>query len=79
MIALHKNGLAITGAVIALIGVIAIAVPVFTTSQTTEVARIGDLKVTAKEETSHVIPQIVGPSAVVIGLLLIGVAAFRAR
>ena len=67
-----KNGLVLTGAVLALLGVLAIAVPVFTTEQNTDVAKIGDLKLTAKEETSHVIPPVVGPAALVLGLVLVG-------
>jgi len=73
-----KNGLMMTGAVLALVGLIAIAVPVFTTTQTRDVAKIGDLKLTAKEETSHFVPPFVGPAVLAIGVVLIG-AGFLAR
>ena len=39
-----KSGLMIAGALVALLGVLAIAIPAFTTEQTKEVAKIGDLK-----------------------------------
>jgi hypothetical protein len=67
-----KSRLAIAGVVVALVGAIAIAVPVFTTERTTDIAKLGDLKITAKEETSHVIPPFVGPAALAIGVVLIG-------
>lgn len=78
MASFPTSGLALTGMVVALLGVIAIAVPVFTTEQTKEVAKIGDLKLTAKEETSHVIPPFAGPAALVVGLALVG-AAFMTK
>lgn len=72
MAGVPKNGLVIAGAIIALIGALLIAVPVFTTEQTKEVAKIGDLKLTTKEETSYVVPPFVGPSVLVIGVILMG-------
>jgi len=39
------NGLLIVGALLALLGIAGLAMPVFTTSQTSEVAKIGDLRV----------------------------------
>jgi len=73
-----KSTIMITGAVIALLGVLAIAVPVFTTQQTKDVVKLGDLKLTAQEETSHTMPPFVGPAALLVGLILIGVG-FTAR
>lgn len=73
-----KSGLIIAGAIVALIGVAAIAVPAFTTEQTKDVAAIGDLKLTAKEQTSHTVPPFVGPTALALGLVLIG-AGFVAK
>lgn len=69
---IFKSRLAIAGVVVALLGVIAIAVPVFTTEQTKDVAKIGDLTIAAREETSYVIPPFVGPAALAIGVVLIG-------
>lgn len=78
MSGMPKSGLMIVGAVVALIGVFAIAIPVFTTEQTKDVAKIGELKLTTNEETTHVIPPFVGPAVLVIGLGLMG-AAFVGR
>ncbi len=44
------TGLTILGAILVLVGLIAFAVPVFTTQHTRDVARIGDLKV---QTTQH--------------------------
>ena len=79
MAGIPKGGLAITGAVLAVLGGLALAIPVFTTEQTKEIAKVGDLKLTTKEETSHVIPRFVGPIALVIGLGLIGAAVVARR
>lgn len=74
-----KNTLMLIGAIIAIVGILAIAIPVFTTEQTKDVAKIGDLKLQTKEETSHVIPPFVGPAALVIGVVLIGAGAVARR
>ena len=56
-----KSSLLMIGAILALAGVLAIAVPVFSTEQNKEVAKLGDVHITAREETQHVIPPFVGP------------------
>ena len=38
-----------------------------------------DLKLTAKEETSHVIPPFVGPAFLAVGVVLMGVAFVSRR
>jgi hypothetical protein len=73
-----KSGLMIAGALVALLGVLAIAIPAFTTEQTKEVVKLGDLKLTTNQETRHVIPPLVGPAALVLGIGLMG-AAFVGR
>ncbi len=78
MAGIPKNGLVVAGAIVALVGALMIAVPVFTTEQTKEVAKIGDLKLTTKEETSYTVPPFVGPAVLVIGVILMG-AGFVVR
>lgn len=78
MSGISRNGLVITGAIVAILGAIAIAIPVFTTEQTKDVAKVGDFKLTATEATSHVVPPFVGPTALVVGFVLIG-AGFVVR
>ena len=47
-------------AVLVLLGLLALAIPVFTTQQTTDIARIGDLKLRTAENRSYGIPPVVG-------------------
>ena len=66
------KGIVLVGAMIALLGLLGLAIPVFSTSQTKDVAKIGDLKIQANEETSHVVPPMLAGGALVIGLLMVG-------
>jgi hypothetical protein len=59
------------GAILALLGFLAIASPVFTTNQTKNVATLGDIKIQANEQTSHAIPPVVSGAAVIIGLVML--------
>ena len=59
------------GAILALLGVLALASPVFTTNQTKNVAQLGDLKIQANEQTAHVIPPILSGAAIVVGVVLL--------
>jgi hypothetical protein len=69
----------IGGAILVLIGLIGLAIPVFTTQQTTDVARIGDVKIQSTESTSHVIPPLVTGGALVLGVLLLGAGLLQKR
>jgi len=73
------NTLMIVGALFALLGIAGLAIPVFTTQQTTDVAKIGDLKIQTQEDTSHAIPPLVGGGALVLGIVLMGSGFFRGR
>jgi hypothetical protein len=73
------QGLVLIGAILAILGLIGTAVPYFTTQQTRDVVKLGDLKVTAKEETTHVIPPLVSQGALVIGIVLIGAGVVMGR
>jgi hypothetical protein len=59
------------GAIIALLGLLALAQPMFTTNQTKNVATFGDLKIQANEQTSHEIPPILSGAALIIGLVMV--------
>lgn len=74
-----RSPLMIGGAILILIGLIGFAIPMFTTQQTTDVARIGDVKIQATESTTHVIPPLVTGGALVLGVLLLGAGAFQRR
>jgi hypothetical protein len=60
------------GAMLAVLGLIAFAIPSFNTEETKDVVKFGDLKVQAKTEERHFIPPIVSGGAMVLGVLLIG-------
>ena len=58
-------------AVVALLGLLAMAQPMFTTNQTKNVATFGDLKIQANEQTSHEIPPILSGAALIVGLVMV--------
>ncbi len=66
------KSIVILGAAVALIGLIAFAIPAFNTEQTRNVVDLGDLKVQAKTQETHIIPPVVSEGAIVLGVLLIG-------
>ena len=70
------SGLMFGGAALVLLGLIAFAIPVFTTQHTEDVARIGDLKFQTTERRSYVIPSFVSGGVLILGVVLIG-AGFR--
>ena len=71
------KGIVLADAIVALLGLLGLAIPVFSTSQTKDVAKIGDLKIQANEETTHVVPPILAGGALVIGLLMVGAGYMR--
>jgi hypothetical protein len=66
------KGIVLIGAVIAFLGLLGLAIPVFSTSQTKDIAKIGDLKIQANEVTSHAVPPMLAAGTLVIGLMLVG-------
>jgi hypothetical protein len=67
------------GAVLALLGILGLAIPVFTTSQTKDVAKLGDLKIQSTEQSTHVVPQALSAGALVLGVVLIGAGLYQRR
>lgn len=67
------------GAILALVGIIALGIPRITTQETKEVARIGDLKIQATEDKSYFIPPIVSGGALLLGVVLIGAGVMTRR
>jgi uncharacterized membrane protein HdeD (DUF308 family) len=74
-----RSSITIFGAILVLAGLIAFAIPVFTTQQTEDVVRLGDLKVQATQQTSHEIPPLVSGGALVLGVVLIGAGVWLGR
>ena len=67
------------GALLALLGILGLAIPAFTTSQTKNVAKLGDLKIQTTEQSTHVIPQALSVGVLVLGVILIGAGAYSKR
>ena len=73
------SALTLGGAALVLVGLLAFAIPVFTTQQTKDVARIGDLKVQTTEDKSYVIPPFLSGGALILGIVLIGAGFYQKR
>jgi uncharacterized membrane protein HdeD (DUF308 family) len=69
----------VVGAILALLGALALASPVFTTNETKNVATLGDLKIQANEQTSHAIPPVLSGAALVVGLMLLAGGLYQKR
>jgi hypothetical protein len=76
---MSRNTLVLIGAILAVLGVLAIAVPYFTTTETRDIAKVGDLKLQTKTEETHTIPPYVGPAALVIGIIVLGAGLMQRR
>lgn len=73
------QGLSIVGAILIVLGLLGFAIPYFTTEQTKDVAKLGDLKIQTTESTSHAIPPFLSGGALVLGVVLIGAGVYRTR
>ena len=65
------------GVLLALLGILGLAIPVFTTSETKDVLKMGDLKIQNTEQTAHVVPVSLSAGVLVLGLLLMGVGLYQ--
>ena len=75
----RMNGLMAIGMILVVAGALGFAIPVFTTQETEEVARIGDLSLQSTEDTSHRIPALLSGGALLLGVILIGVSLYQKR
>ena len=75
----RTNGLMLLGVVLVVAGLLGFAIPVFTTHQTRDVARIGELKIQTTEDTPHIIPPLLSGGVLMLGVLLIGVSVYQKR
>jgi len=64
------------GAVIVLLGMLGLAIPVFTTSGTENLAQVGSVQIQDTEQSMPVIPQILSAGVLVLGLLMIGAGLY---
>jgi hypothetical protein len=67
------------GVFLALLGILGLAVPVFTTSQTKDVAKLGDIKIQNTEQSTHVVPQPLSFGVLILGVVLIGAGLYHKR
>ena len=73
----RMNGLLIVGAILVILGIAGLAIPVFTTQKTEEVAQVGDLKIQSSEDISHRIPTLLSGGVLALGVVLIGAGLYR--
>jgi hypothetical protein len=74
---MSRSPLIIGGAFLVALGLVGFALPIFTTQQTKEVARIGDLKLQTTENTSYVVPPLLSGGVLVLGVILIGAGLYQ--
>jgi hypothetical protein len=74
---MSRSPLIVGGAVLVALGLIGLAIPIFTTQQTKEMARIGDLTLQTTESTSYVVPPLLSGGVLVLGVILIGAGLYR--
>jgi len=65
------------GAILALLGVLGFAIPYFTTSETKDVAKLGDLKLQTTESTGHIIPPMAAGGVLILGVILLGAGFYK--
>jgi hypothetical protein len=73
------NGMVLAGALLALLGIAGLAIPEFSTAQTKDVAKVGDLKLQATEHHSYFVPPALSAGALVVGVLLAGAGIMTRR
>lgn len=76
---MNRSPLIVVGTVLVVLGLVGFAIPIFTTQETTELARVGELKLQATETTSHIIPPLLSGGVLVLGIVLIGAGLYRKK
>ncbi len=65
------GGLALFGAVLVLAGGLGLAIPVFSTQQTRDVLKVGELKIQTTESRWYSVPPLVAGGVLVLGAVLL--------
>lgn len=65
------------GVLLAFVGILGLAVPVFTTSQTKDVVKMGDLRLQNTEHSTHVVPEALSAGVLILGVVLIGAGIYQ--
>jgi len=71
------NSLKMIGLILIGLGVLGLAVPVFTTRENKEVARVGDVQLNAKEDETHIVPPLLAGGVLIVGVVLVGAGMMR--
>jgi hypothetical protein len=65
------------GAILVVLGILGFAIPYFVTQQTTDVAKVGDLKLQTTESTGHVVPPWAAGGVLGVGVVLLAAGYFK--
>lgn len=74
-----KSRLVVAGATLALLGVLALAIPMVTTQESKDLIKLGETKLVVKEEDTVVIPPYVAWAGIFLGVAFITAGAIRNR
>lgn len=67
----------IVGLVLIGVGIVGFLVPAFTTRETKDVVSVGDVKLQAKEDETHVVPPMLAGGVLVLGVVLLGAGVMK--
>lgn len=76
---MNSSTLIVIGTALVVLGLIGFAFPIFTTKETTELARLGELKLETTQTTTHVVPPLLIGGVLVAGVILLGAGLYRKR
>jgi hypothetical protein len=65
------------GALLALLGILGLAIPAITTSETKDVVKLDGLKIQNTERTTHEVPMFLSAGALVLGIVLMGAGLYQ--
>jgi len=65
------------GLLLALLGILGLAIPVFTTSKTKDIVKLGDLKIQNTEKSTHVVPEALSAGVLLLGVVLMGAGLYQ--
>ncbi|MBF6558792.1 MAG: hypothetical protein IVW56_00780 [Candidatus Binataceae bacterium] len=67
------------GALFALLGILGLVIPEFSTSHTRDVVNLGAVKVQSTEKSTHMVPPALGAGVLILGVILIGGGLYQRR
>jgi ABC-type dipeptide/oligopeptide/nickel transport system permease subunit len=67
------------GTLLALLGILGLAIPAFTISRTKDVVKLGNLRIQSTTQSTHVVPPALCAGVLVLGVILIGAGLYRNR